>query len=55
MTGGGFGGSTINLVDSKNAETFADQISAGYEQSTGIKPSVYICSAADGANVESAA
>jgi len=52
MTGGGFGGSTISLVEATNAEAFADQISGRYQQATGIEPAVYICSAADGARVE---
>jgi galactokinase len=52
MTGGGFGGSTINLVEATDAEAFADQISGRYQKATGIKPAVYICSAADGARVE---
>ena len=52
MTGGGFGGSTINLVEAKDAQSFAVQISDRYEKATGIKPAVYICSAADGARVE---
>jgi len=52
MTGGGFGGSTINLVEATDAEAFADQISARYQQATGTKPAVYICSAADGAGIE---
>jgi galactokinase len=52
MTGGGFGGSTINLVEATDAEAFADQISIRYEKAAGIKPTVYICSAADGARAE---
>lgn len=52
MTGGGFGGSTINLVEAADAELFADQVSGRYQRATGIKPAVYICSAADGARVE---
>jgi galactokinase len=52
MTGGGFGGSTINLVEARDAQSFAVQISDRYQQATGIKPAVYICSAADGARVE---
>jgi galactokinase len=53
MTGGGFGGSTINLVESPNAEAFAHQISDRYQQATGIDPRVYICVAASGARRES--
>ena len=52
MTGGGFGGSTINLVEAGNAEAFADQLSGRYQQAAGIKPVVYICSAADGARLD---
>ncbi len=52
MTGGGFGGSTINLVEATDAESFGDQISSRYQKATGIKPAVYICSAADGARAE---
>jgi galactokinase len=49
MTGGGFGGSTVNLVASNAAAAFAEQISARYRQAMGIEAEVYICSAADGA------
>jgi galactokinase len=52
MTGGGFGGSTINLVAATHAQAFADQISTRYQQAMGITPAVYICSAADGARAE---
>ncbi len=52
MTGGGFGGSTINLVEATDAEAFADQISGRYQQATGTTPAVYICSAAGGAGIE---
>jgi galactokinase len=49
MTGGGFGGCTINLVRGENAEDFAAQIADRYQASTDIDPQVYICSAEDGA------
>jgi galactokinase len=52
MTGGGFGGSTINLVEAVNAGAFADEISRRYQQAAGIKPAVYVCSAVDGARAE---
>jgi galactokinase len=39
-------------VEAKDAESFADQISARYQQAQGIQPTVYICSAADGARAE---
>jgi galactokinase len=49
MTGGGFGGCTVNLVQAGNAKDFAAQVSDRYQRKTGISPNVYICSAADGA------
>jgi galactokinase len=52
MTGGGFGGCALNLVEAADAAAFAGQISGRYQRATGIKPDVYICSAGDGAMVE---
>jgi galactokinase len=49
MTGGGFGGCTVNLVRQEHAESFAKQIAKRYRQATGIDPQVYLCSAEDGA------
>jgi galactokinase len=49
MTGGGFGGCTINLVEASRTETFRAQMAAAYQQATGLKPQIYISSAADGA------
>jgi galactokinase len=49
MTGGGFGGCTVNLVHEKFAAEFAGQISERFLRATGIHPQVYICSAEDGA------
>jgi galactokinase len=48
MMGGGFGGCTINLVRSDYVESFKLAVSEAYEQSTGMKPDVYVCTAADG-------
>ncbi len=50
MTGGGFGGCTINLVAEDRAEDFQRLISEEYQRATGIKPEIYVCSAAEGAN-----
>ncbi len=49
MTGGGFGGCTVNLVREENAADFAQAIAERYRQSTGINPDVYLCTAEDGA------
>jgi galactokinase len=49
MTGGGFGGCTVNLVREENAEDFAKRIAERYYEATGIPPQVYLCCAEDGA------
>jgi len=48
MTGGGFGGCTVNLVRAECVETFKGFVNSGYENATGIVPEIYVCSAADG-------
>jgi galactokinase len=50
MTGGGFGGCTINLVREKNAEGFAAKVAERYRKATGIVPQTYLCAAGDGAS-----
>ena len=49
MTGGGFGGCTINLVAVEAVGEFTQTIRNSYVQATGKTSGVYICSAADGA------
>jgi galactokinase len=50
LTGGGFGGCTINLVEQADAEAFAKELGARYEAKTGIKPEIHICHASAGAH-----
>ena len=52
MTGGGFGGCTVNLVRSDRLEDFIEAVSGGYREETGRKPTVYVCRPSDGATVE---
>ncbi|HLM24894.1 MAG TPA: galactokinase [Pyrinomonadaceae bacterium] len=49
MTGGGFGGCTVNLVCTENVEEFRARVAEGYERVTKIKPEIYITTAANGA------
>jgi UDPglucose--hexose-1-phosphate uridylyltransferase len=49
MTGGGFGGCTINLVDEARALEVQREIEQTYETRTGVKPTILICKASDGA------
>lgn len=48
MTGGGFGGCTVNLVKAESVERFKAKIEAGYERVSGRRPEVYVCAASDG-------
>ncbi len=48
MTGGGFGGCTINLVNAAHIDSFKLQVAKGYEEATGIQPEIYISAPAQG-------
>jgi galactokinase len=49
MTGAGFGGCTVNLVRSEQSAAFQTGIAEGYEKAVAIKPEIYVCTAAQGA------
>jgi len=49
MTGGGFGGCTINLVDANESTEFRKHVAEGYASATGLQPDIYICEASQGA------
>jgi galactokinase len=49
MTGGGFGGCTVNLVRTDAVARFRSLITEGYTQATAHTPEIYVCEAADGA------
>ena len=48
MTGGGFGGCTVNLLESDVSEKFIETVSNEYQKITGISPEIYVCNAAQG-------
>jgi galactokinase len=50
LTGGGFGGCTVNLVEKACAGRFSDDLRRGYKQATGINADVYRCRASAGAH-----
>jgi galactokinase len=49
MTGGGFGGCTVNLVEREKVTEFQRVVASGYEEGTGLKPEIYVCRAVKGA------
>ncbi len=49
LTGAGFGGCTVNLVERRDAEAFTQELGRGYAAETGQRAGIYICSAASGA------
>jgi galactokinase len=53
MTGGGFGGCAVALVEQEQAARFSRQVSDEYQRVTGLVPSLYICTAEAGAGVVS--
>ena len=50
LTGGGFGGCTINLVEQNDAPAFAKELGNRYAAKTGIVPQIHICHASGGAH-----
>lgn len=51
MTGAGFGGCTVNLVELGAESAAAEEIASRYREATGIQPDLYQVSPADGAHV----
>lgn len=49
MTGGGFGGCTVNLVSTEAVEQFQKLVGDSYLEATGITPKIYVCQATNGA------
>jgi galactokinase len=51
MTGGGFGGCTVSLVQTAAVDEIAETIGNDYASRTGIEPSIYVSRPAGGARV----
>jgi len=49
MTGGGFGGCTINLVEAAQVEAVREAVGRGYQAATGRRAEILVCEAAGGA------
>ncbi len=50
LSGGGFGGCTVNLISADKADDFAEELTRRYRQETGIEPEMHICKAWNGAH-----
>jgi galactokinase len=50
LTGAGFGGCTVNLVNEANAEAFIQNLKNSYLKQTGCQAQVYLCKASAGAS-----
>lgn len=51
MTGAGFGGCAVALLEKEKARTFAEAVRAAYRQRSGLEASVYVCQASEGASL----
>ena len=51
MTGAGFGGCAVAMVESDAADSFSNSVAADYEKQTGHRPILYVCRASSGAEV----
>ena len=49
MTGGGFGGCTVNLVREEAVDAFRESIARSYEEQAGKRPEIYVSRPAEGA------
>ena len=49
MTGGGFGGCTVNLLRADACDSFKEHISRAYREATSIVPEIYVCEPGQGA------
>jgi len=53
MTGGGFAGCAVALVQSAALDAFVSDTTRVYRDRTGLEPSLYLCKASDGTSVQS--
>ncbi len=50
MTGAGFGGCTVSLVERKAIDAFKETVTQKYQAAFGKDPALYVCTAENGAH-----
>ncbi|MEM8530425.1 MAG: galactokinase [Chloroflexota bacterium] len=50
LTGAGFGGCIVSIVDTRAVDTFQQTVASAYYQATGRDTTIYVCRATDGVN-----
>ena len=48
MTGAGFGGCTVSIVEGSSVDEYIEKVGKNYEEKTGIKPDFYVTETGDG-------
>jgi len=51
MTGAGFGGCTVNLVEDGAVTSFLQSVPTAYEEATGLTPQIHVCTAEEGVRI----
>ncbi len=51
LTGAGFGGSTVNLVETAAVESFSESVASGYRSRTGRSAEIYVFEPSAGARI----
>ncbi|AWB67433.1 galactokinase [Saccharobesus litoralis] len=54
MTGGGFGGCVVSIVPDALVDKVIAEVKVQYPEKTGLEPSIFVCSAEEGASLVSA-
>ena len=55
LTGGGFGGCTVNLVEREAIAEFCETLKDAYKEHFGVSAETYVCEAVNGALAEAGA
>jgi galactokinase len=51
MTGGGFGGCTVSLIEASAVDKASQVLTDGYRIATGLDAEIFVCAPSDGAGL----